>query len=92
MPPPKTESNDPDWTAGTKIGKLPDGRYIVAHHVRDRKSPSGVEALIKNTATADGKDVKISLPQDPGQAGKSQVQQPDEDAGGLQRQGDAGIR
>ena len=71
---PKTESNDPDWTAGTKIGKLPDGRYIVTHHVRDRKSPSGVEMLIKNTATADSKDVKISLPQDPGQAGKSQVQ------------------
>jgi predicted phage terminase large subunit-like protein len=71
---PKTESNDPDWTAGTKIGKLPDGRYIVAHHVRDRKSPSGVEALIKNTATADGKAVKISIPQDPGQAGKSQVE------------------
>ncbi|PSS59870.1 terminase [Ensifer sp. NM-2] len=70
---PKTESNDPDWTAGTKIGKLPDGRYIVAHHCRDRQSPSGVERLIKNTAEADGKDVQISLPQDPGQAGKSQV-------------------
>jgi predicted phage terminase large subunit-like protein len=70
---PKTESNDPDWTAGTKIGKLPDGRYIVAHHCRDRLSPSGVERLIKNTAEGDGKDVQISLPQDPGQAGKSQV-------------------
>lgn len=70
---PKTEGNDPDWTAGTKIGKLPDGRYIVAHHCRDRQSPSGVERLIKNTAEADGKDVQISLPQDPGQAGKSQV-------------------
>ncbi|MDP9630070.1 UNVERIFIED_ORG: putative phage terminase large subunit-like protein [Ensifer adhaerens] len=70
---PKTESNDPDWTAGTKIGKLPDGRYIVAHHCRDRLSPSGVERLIKNTAEADGKDVQVSLPQDPGQAGKSQV-------------------
>ncbi|OMQ42057.1 phage terminase large subunit [Ensifer sp. 1H6] len=70
---PKTESNDPDWTAGTKIGKLPDGRYIVAHHCRDRLSPSGVERLIKNTAEADGKDTQISLPQDPGQAGKSQV-------------------
>ncbi len=70
---PKTESNDPDWTAGTKIGKLPDGRYIVAHHCRDRQSPSGVERLIKNTAEADGKDTQISLPQDPGQAGKSQV-------------------
>lgn len=70
---PKTESNDPGWTAGTKIGKLPDGRYIVAHHCRDRLSPSGVERLIKNTAESDGKDVQISLPQDPGQAGKSQV-------------------
>ncbi|KQY78639.1 terminase [Ensifer sp. Root142] len=70
---PKTESNDPDWTAGSKIGKLPDGRYIVAHHCRDRLSPSGVERLIKNTAEADGKDTQISLPQDPGQAGKSQV-------------------
>ncbi|WP_457586151.1 phage terminase large subunit [Ensifer canadensis] len=70
---PKTESNDPDWTAGTKVGKLPDGRYIVAHHCRDRQSPSGVERLIRNTAEADGKDTQISLPQDPGQAGKSQV-------------------
>lgn len=70
---PKTESNDPDWTAGTKIGKLPDGRYIVAHHIRDRLSPSGVERLIKNTAAADGIEVSISLPQDPGQAGKAQI-------------------
>ncbi|WP_341850272.1 phage terminase large subunit [Neorhizobium sp. CSC1952] len=70
---PKTEGNDPDATAGTKIGKLADGRYIVAHHCSDRLSPSGVERLIKNTAEADGKEVHISLPQDPGQAGKSQV-------------------
>jgi predicted phage terminase large subunit-like protein len=70
---PKTESNDPDWTAGTKIGKLPDGRYIVADHCRDRQSPAGVERMIKNTAEADGKPVEISLPQDPGQAGKAQI-------------------
>jgi len=70
---PKTDSNDPDWTAGTKLGKLPDGRFIVAHHVRDRMTPSGVERLIKNTAETDGREVEISLPQDPGQAGKSQV-------------------
>ena len=70
---PKTESNDPDWTAGTKIGKMPDGRYVVAHHVRDRLSPSGVERLIKSTAQADGEGVIVSLPQDPGQAGKAQI-------------------
>lgn len=40
---PKTENNDPDATAGTKIGKLADGRYIVAHHTSDFLSPSGVE-------------------------------------------------
>ncbi|MGN7734384.1 phage terminase large subunit [Ensifer sp. 22564] len=71
---PKIEGNDPDATAGTKIGKLSDGRYIIAHHVSDFLSPKGVESLIKNTATADGREVAISLPQDPGQAGKSQVQ------------------
>ncbi|MER8846034.1 phage terminase large subunit [Mesorhizobium australicum] len=70
---PKVEGNDPDGTAGTKIGKLPDGRYIVGHHVKDFLSPAGVERLIKNTADADGITTKISLPQDPGQAGKSQV-------------------
>ncbi|AID29237.1 phage terminase large subunit [Mesorhizobium jarvisii] len=70
---PKVEGNDPDGTAGTKIGKLPDGRYIVGHHVKDFLSPAGVERLIKNTAEADGRNAKISLPQDPGQAGKSQV-------------------
>ncbi|MGF6157781.1 putative phage terminase large subunit-like protein [Ensifer sp. KUDG1] len=69
----KTESNDPDGTAGTKIGLLPDGRYIVGHHVKAYMSPNGVETLIKNTAVQDGDETEISLPQDPGQAGKSQV-------------------
>lgn len=71
---PKIEGNDPDWTAGTKIGKSRStGRYIVLHHVRDRDTPHKVEALIANTASQDGREVEISLPQDPGQAGKAQV-------------------
>lgn len=71
---PKVEGNDPDWTAGTKIGKSRStGRYIVLHHVRDRDTPHKVEALIANTASQDGREVEISLPQDPGQAGKAQV-------------------
>ncbi|GGZ21810.1 phage terminase large subunit [Asticcacaulis endophyticus] len=70
---PKIEGNDPDGTAGTKLGKLPDGRYIVGHHVKAWLSPSGVESLIKNTAEQDGIGTEVSLPQDPGQAGKSQV-------------------
>lgn len=70
---PKTESNDPDWTCGTKIGRTTDGRYFVLDHVRLRETPAKVEQLIRNTATHDGAAVEISLPQDPGQAGKAQA-------------------
>ncbi|RWB67559.1 phage terminase large subunit [Mesorhizobium sp.] len=70
---PEIEGTDPDWMCGTKIGKLADGRFIVTDHRRDRVSPQGQERLLKNTAAEDGKAVEISLPQDPGQAGKSQV-------------------
>lgn len=70
---PKTQNNDPDWTAGTKIGKTPEGRFIVCHHLRLREDPLGVQTAVKNTAIDDGKEVRIQLPQDPAQAGKSQV-------------------
>jgi predicted phage terminase large subunit-like protein len=71
----KTDANDPDWTAGTKIGKCPDGRFIVAHHLRLRESSAGVERAVKNTASDDGLSCRIHIPQDPGQAGKAQVAQ-----------------
>ena len=67
----KTETNDPDWTCGTKMGRTPDGRYVVMDHVRDRLTPAEVERLLLNTASADGPSVEVSLPQDPGSAGKS---------------------
>lgn len=69
----KTEGNDPDRTCGTKIGQLPDGRFIVAHHSRMWASPAEVEAALINTAHQDGFDVQVAIPQDPGQAGKTQV-------------------
>lgn len=65
---------DGDYTAGVKIGRLADGRYIIADAKRDQLGPDQRDALIKNTADGDGRGrVKQSLPQDPGQAGKSQV-------------------
>lgn len=69
---PEDGNNDPDWTCGTKIGVDQSGTYYVLDHKFERFSPSGVERLVKNTATQDGRTVMISLPQDPGQAGKSQ--------------------
>lgn len=71
---PKTEQNDPDGTSGTKIGVLPDGRYIVADNVSAFEGPAGVRRLLKNTASQDGINTLISIPQDPGQAGKDQRQ------------------
>lgn len=62
-----------DYTAGIKLGKLPDGRFIIANVVRIRVGPDERDAAIINTAATDGFSVKISIPQDPGQAGKTQV-------------------
>jgi predicted phage terminase large subunit-like protein len=61
-------------TAGVKLGLAPDGSFIVGHVVKTQDEGQKVRTLIKGTAEIDGKDVMISLPQDPGQAGKVQAQ------------------
>jgi predicted phage terminase large subunit-like protein len=66
-------SRDPDWTVGVKLLRTDDGKYVVVDVVRLRGGPEEVQAAIVNTAKLDGKTVKISLPQDPGQAGKFQA-------------------
>lgn len=68
----KTDSNDPAYTAGVKLGVSPDGTYYIGHAVRRQVDAAKVLELIKNTAKQDGRDVPVDLPQDPGQAGKSQ--------------------
>lgn len=60
-------------TAGVKLGRAPDGTFIVGHVVATQDEGDVVRKLIKATAEADGKAVEISLPQDPGQAGKVQA-------------------
>ena len=62
-----------DYTAGGLLGKMQDGRYIIADMRRDRLGVDLRDALLRNTAAADGKNVRVSIPQDPGQAGKSQA-------------------
>ena len=66
------DSNDPDWTVGLKLSRDARGIFYVEHVERFRGSPRAVETAICNMAAADGKGVRIRLPQDPGQAGKSQ--------------------
>lgn len=66
-------STDGDWTAGPKLGRLSDGRFVIADVQRERFLADKRDAMLRNTAQADGPGVRISIPQDPGQAGKSQV-------------------
>jgi predicted phage terminase large subunit-like protein len=58
-------------TAGVKM-RFVDGKLIVEDVVWKQGTPHEVEALIVATAQQDGREVEQSLPQDPGQAGKSQ--------------------
>jgi predicted phage terminase large subunit-like protein len=48
-----------------------DGITWIVDVVRDRRSPAGVEAMIKQTAATDGYDTEVLLKQEPGSAGKS---------------------
>ena len=69
-------TRDPDWTVGVKIARLPTGGYVVLDVFRDRGGPDEVDNWVVNLATQDRMDTpacRISIPQDPGQAGKAQV-------------------
>lgn len=65
--------NDPDYTVGVKLMRDAAGRWIVLDIIRQRTSALEVERALFGAAEADGKSVIVCLPQDPGQAGKSQV-------------------
>ena len=62
-----------DATAGFKIGRMPDGRFLIADLAHMRCGVHERDAALKNIADRDGPETEISIPQDPGQAGKSQV-------------------
>ncbi|WP_315768388.1 MULTISPECIES: phage terminase large subunit [unclassified Bradyrhizobium] len=67
-------SSDGDYTVGVLMSKDSNGVFYIEHVIRFRGSPLEVEKKIQETAKNDGRSVQIFLPQDPGQAGKSQVQ------------------
>jgi predicted phage terminase large subunit-like protein len=72
---PDSAYHDPDWTVGLKLMLEEGGRYRVEDVVRMRGNYRAVEDVILSTAHSDGHSVVISLPIDPGQAGKSQIAQ-----------------
>jgi predicted phage terminase large subunit-like protein len=72
----EADSDTAAYTARALMGMSPDGSFGFIHVMRDRKDADEVYGLIKSTSKDDSarfQDVEISLPQDPGQAGKSQA-------------------
>lgn len=61
-------------TAGVKLGLTPEGKYVVGHVIKTQDEGNEIRKLIRATADLDGIACEISLPQDPGQAGKVQKQ------------------
>lgn len=60
------------YTVGCKMGYDPTGRLFILDVHRFQGSPGEVESALSACAALDGRKVRISLPQDPGQAGKAQ--------------------
>lgn len=73
-----SDSNpSPDATAGVLMGKTRDGQYIIADVRHVHNMSNDVRKLVMSTAALDRaryKNVRITVPKDPGQAGKEQAQ------------------
>lgn len=63
---------DPDWTVGLQLAKVGPTIYITDMK-RFQGTPQTVEARLRRAAESDGVACEQHIPQDPGQAGKSQV-------------------
>ncbi len=71
---PSEENRDPDWTAGAKLYKYPNGTYVLADMRRTRDTPLKIEEIVRNTASFDGVESTIVVEQEPGASGEADVQ------------------
>jgi hypothetical protein len=70
----QTVGSDPDWTAGVKIGRC-RRRLFLDHERRALRATRRTSRNARSSARQqDGKPCRVRIPQDPGQAGKSQAQ------------------
>jgi predicted phage terminase large subunit-like protein len=70
---PSQANPDPDWTAGLKLGRTPQGSWVIGDVRRFRKRPEGVESEIKQAAQIDGVGVPVWIEQEPGSSGKNTI-------------------
>lgn len=62
-----------DPTAGVKLGLCSDNSLVIADLAHGDLGPDERDLMIKNSAISDSRKVTVSIPQDPGQAGKTQI-------------------
>lgn len=67
-----TETDTAAWTAGVRISRSTNGIFYIEDVHRFRGSPEKVDKALLSVSSQDGKKIRISIPQDPGQAGKVQ--------------------
>jgi predicted phage terminase large subunit-like protein len=64
-----------DWTVGVRMTRpRGSGLWVIDDVVRVRLRPEGVKRTVLATAAMDGKGTRVVMSQDPGQAGKAQVE------------------
>jgi predicted phage terminase large subunit-like protein len=63
---PTSSNPDPDYTAGARWSRLADGRYVLEHLVRVRKTPGATERIVASTAQTDGSRTTQYVEQVPG--------------------------
>ncbi|KKN36249.1 hypothetical protein LCGC14_0775390 [marine sediment metagenome] len=68
------EGEDPSYTVGFKMGVDNQGTYYILDIYRQRVTALGAKRAMRNLATQDGRSCHVWVEQDPGQAGKAQVQ------------------
>lgn len=69
-----TEGGDGAYTAGVKMSKLKNGRFLVEHVTRGRWSTEEREKRIKRYAGVDSERCKIGIEQEPGSGGKESAE------------------
>lgn len=61
--------SDPDYTVGLRLRKV-GGLYFIEDVVRERATPGDIDIIVRNTASQDGKGVRIGWEIEPGASGK----------------------
>jgi predicted phage terminase large subunit-like protein len=68
------DRGDPDFTVGLKLGVDGNNQFYILDIIRERLSALKIEKLIINTAKQDGLDCIVKGFQDPGGAGKNEIE------------------